>query len=93
CTLTVGAWCAIAESLPIRATLEIVAADGTTLRSQHVFDRIVEQNFSLSTPVHLPNPLVVSLYAEPLAPLRPGERAVIDVDPIKAVPANGAQAR
>jgi hypothetical protein len=92
-TLTVGAWCAIAESLPIRATLEIVAADGTTLRGQHVFDRIVEQNFSLSTPVHLPNPLVVSLYAEPLAPLRPGERAVIDVDPIKAVPANGAQAR
>ena len=89
CTLTVQAMCAISESLPVRATLEIIAADGTMLRNQHVFDRVEEQRFSLSGPGHLPNPLTVSLYAEPLMPLRADERAVIDVDPIRAVPSSG----
>ena len=86
CIVTVQAMCAISESLPVRATLEIVGADGTTLRNQHVFDKVEEQRFSLAGPADLPNPLTVSLYAEPLMPLQAGERAVIDVDPIRAVP-------
>lgn len=86
CILTVQAMCAISESLPVRARLEIIGADGTTLRNEHVFDRVEEQRFSISGPGHLPNPLTVSLYAEPLVPLLAGERAVIDIDPIRAVP-------
>lgn len=86
CLLTVQAMCAITESLSVRATLEIVGADGTTLRNNHVFERVEEQRFSIAVPTHFPNPLAVSLRAEPLIPLKAGERAVIDVDPIRAVP-------
>lgn len=87
--LTVGAWCAISKSLPVHATLEVIGADGAILRAQHVFDRVVEQHLSLLMPPDLANPLTVSLYAEPLMPLKEGERAVIDIDPIKAVPPKG----
>jgi hypothetical protein len=86
CILTVQAKCAISQSLPVCATLEIIGADGTILRNQHVFDGVEEEHFSIPGSLHLPNPLTVSLHAEPLRPLRMGERAVIDVDPIKAVP-------
>ncbi|MDR3529170.1 MAG: hypothetical protein P4L90_01245, partial [Rhodopila sp.] len=90
--LTVRAACAIEESLPVRATLMVVGADGLTLRSQHVFTSTDEQAFSIVGPAQLHNPLTVSLYAEPLKPLNMGERAVIDISPIRATWSEGAAA-
>ena len=48
--------------------------------------RPVSVRFSVVGAADLPNPLTVSLYAEPLMPLLAGEQAVIDVDPICAAP-------
>jgi hypothetical protein len=87
--VTIRAGCAIEDSLPVRAVLEIAGSDGTTLRRQHVFDVSEEQEFSLFGPEHLPNPLTVSLSVETLRPLGMGERAVIDVSSITAAPAKG----
>lgn len=87
--VTIRAGCAIEDSLPVRAILEIAGSDGTTVRSQHIFDVAEEQEFSLFGPGHLPNPLTVSLSVESLRPLGMGERAVIDVSSITAAPAKG----
>lgn len=86
CVLKVRAGYAIEESLPVRMTLEIIGADGTTLCSQRIFDAPDERELSLTGPPSLPNPLTVGLYAEPLVPLKTGERAVIDIAPVSAVP-------
>ena len=84
CVLTVRAGYAIEESLPVRATLEVIGADGTALRREHVFASAEQQDLCLFTPADLPNPLRVSLYVEPLEPLKMGERAVVDLAPIRA---------
>jgi hypothetical protein len=80
---------AIKESLPVEAVLEITCLDGTVLQSRHVFDITEEQELSLSGPAYLANPLRVRLSVEPLAPLKMGERAVIDIFSIKAAPSIG----
>jgi hypothetical protein len=84
--LTVRAACAIEESLPVRATLKIVASNGTILRNQFTFDSTAEREVSLSAPVLLSNPLTVSLSVEPAIPLKMGERAVIDITSVHAAP-------
>ncbi len=84
--VTVRAALAIEESLPLRATLRIAGSDGTASQSQHIFDGSKEQTLAVVGPVHLANPLTVSLSAEPLLPLKMGERAVIDVASVKAAP-------
>jgi hypothetical protein len=87
--VTVRAAYAIEESLPVRATLAVMGADGTILRRQHVFDSGIEQELSLAVPQQLPNPLTVSLTANALRPLKTGDRAVIDVAAISATPPDG----
>ena len=84
--ITIRAGYAIEESLPVCATLQVIAADGTRLRKQYVFNSSAEHDLCLTVPPGWPNPLVVSLYVEPLSPLKMGERAVIDIAPVKAVP-------
>jgi hypothetical protein len=87
--LTVAAWCAISESLPVQVTLQVTGADGMEKHSRHVFDQVREEQVTLLVPPALRNPLTISLHAETLMPLRNGERAVIDIDPIRAVPLGG----
>jgi hypothetical protein len=87
--VTVRAACAIRESLPVQAILEIVGADGTSLCSRHIFNLAEETALSLVTSENLLNPLTVCLRVSTLMPLGMGERAVIDLSPIKAVPAKG----
>jgi hypothetical protein len=84
--VNIRAACAIEQSLPVRAILQIAGADGETLRSQHIFDATAEQRFCLLLPENLPNPLTVALSVETLSPLGVGQRAVIDVLPITAAP-------
>jgi hypothetical protein len=85
--LTVRARCAIEESLPVQATLSVVGANGTMLRCEHMFDSAEDQELRLSIPAPFSNPLTVSLIAESLRPLKMGERAVVDLVPIRAMPA------
>ena len=84
--VTIRAGYAIADSVPVRAMLQIIGAHGMRLRNQYIFDGAAEQELSLTVPLGWPNPLVVSLYVEPLLPLKTGERAVIDIAPIRVVP-------
>jgi hypothetical protein len=85
-SVTIRGGLAIEESLPLRAVLEIAGSDGTTTRRQRIFSTTAEQVFSVAGPAHLANPLTISLRAEPLMPLKTGERAVIDISSIKAAP-------
>ena len=84
-SVTISAWCAIPDSLPVRATLEIAASDGLVLRTEQIFEQVEQRDFSLTTDQRIANPLTVSLSVEPLRPLRAGERAVIDLDQIIVV--------
>ncbi len=87
--VTIRAGYAIEESLPVLATLEVTGMDGLTVRSRHIFRGAEEQDLSLTIPPRLRKPLVVSLYVEPLSPLKMGERAVIDIAPIRVLPSKG----
>jgi hypothetical protein len=86
--VTIQGALAIEESLPLRAILEISGSDGATVRSQRIFDTTREQAFSGVGPAYPANPLTISLRAEPLVPLKVGERAVIDIASVKAAPSN-----
>jgi hypothetical protein len=87
--ITVQAGLAIEESLPLRAILRIASSDGTIAQSEHIFDKTAAQALSLVGPTRLVNPLTVNLYAEPLRPLKMGERAVIDISSVTAAPLIG----
>jgi hypothetical protein len=90
-SVTIRGELAIEESLPLRATLEVTGSDGTIVQEQHIFSVPGEQAFFVTCPAHLANPLTVTLGVEPLAPLKMGERAVIDLLPIKAAPSEEAR--
>jgi hypothetical protein len=85
-SVTIRAELAIEESLPLRAILEIAGSDGTVTRKQRIFSSRGEQAFFATGPAYLANPLTVTLRVEPLQPLKMGERAVVDIAPIKGAP-------
>jgi hypothetical protein len=64
--------------------LEAVGADGTTMRTEHVFAGVDEQVLQLPAPPRCMNPLTLALSVTPLAPLKGDKRAVIDISVVEA---------
>jgi hypothetical protein len=82
--LRLHAVCAIADSVPVHAVLEAVGADGTTMRTEHVFAGVDERVLQLPAPPRCMNPLTLALSVTPLAPLKGDKRAVIDISVVEA---------
>ena len=77
--------CAIPESLAVRAALSVVDAQGRRIQQTKLFTSLAQTVLELDVPESLVNPLTARLVVEPTQPLQPGERAVIDVQPIHTI--------
>ena len=83
--IRIAAACAIADSQPVRARVQIQAWGGAQVGSELVYQGMTDSALTLAVPDHFEGPLTVSLTVEPLARLRMGERAVIDIQPVHAI--------
>ena len=81
--ISITAGCPIADSKPVRASLVVNAEGGEQTSGWHVFGAVAEEEFSFPIPPSLGNPLTVKLIVEPVGPMRHGDRAVIDLQPIR----------
>jgi hypothetical protein len=70
----------------VRATLQVASAEGELARCDHLFADTRTEAITLALPAQAASPVCVTLVVEPLEALRPGERAVVDLAPIEAVP-------
>lgn len=78
------AGCAIVESMPVRAVLTVASEAGERTSCETVFASMEDREVTLPIPPRLANPLTVTLAVEPVAALRLGERAVIDIQSVQA---------